>query len=1446
MNNQLTYNLTPLQQGMLFHYISDPNSRTDIDQIVCHLEETIDTEILQKAWDEVILMHDSCRASFVWEDVDQPVQTITPNLTVPIEYFNWSSVDKEVLSENIKSFLKKDRQKGFVLSRAPLIRLNLIKAEDSDFYLIWTFHHILMDGRSHAIILNDVFSLYDSYCSGYKPKIGQLLPFRNFVDWLSKKDLKTSEDFWRKFLKGVNSPTNLLLKSIEHSDEEFSVPNEIELSLDEKISTILRDKAKQHEITLNTIIQGAWGFLLSNYCSGNDIIFGAARACRYSTIDGADSIVGLFMNVLPMRIKVEYNAELIPWLKSIRKQQMEVRKHEHTPLSNVLGWCNVPRGIQLFDTILIFDNYDLTLKLQEKGGKWLNREFRLFEKTIYPVAVYVYADKKIKIKIAYHSEKYTESDMKLMLTRFGNILTGFANDDYKKLSNIPILTQAELDKITNVWNQTKTEFPSDKLIYQLFEQQVDKSPDAIALICNHNVITYSGLNSKANIIANKLLKLGVKPETLVGILVERSIDMVAAILGILKAGGAYVPLDPDFPAERISYMIQDSGCPVIISQQSLLNLAGNTSAKLLIIDSDSEIISDSIIQNPDIKCDSSGLCYVIYTSGSTGKPKGVMIQHRNVVNFFTGMDQYIEHDPPGTWMAVTSLSFDISVLELLYTLCRGFKVVINSEHEWKTRNSRSADILPDGKMDFGLFYFSSYANEKGSDNYRILIEGAKFADENGFSSVWTPERHFHEFGGLYANPAITSAALSTITKNLRIMSGSVVAPLHNPIRIAEDWSMIDNLSNGRIGISFASGWQPNDFSLMPQNYKRRKEIMFEQIETVRKLWSGDAVEVNSPKGEKISIKTLPKPVQKELPVWITAAGNPETFRLAGEKGYNILTHLLGQTIEEVKSKINIYRNAWKENNHQGNGYVSLMIHTYIGEDFEMVKEIVRDPMKKYLASAMSLVELASWYFPVHKDQDEDLSEAGANLSNEDKETILNYAFERYFETSSLFGTPETCITTIERARAAGVDEIACLIDFGVDQEMVLAGLDHIKTLKNSLPNLVASAKTTEPQTSSAIADLIMQHNVTHFQCTPSMARMLLLDDKFSEAIKKLDCLLIGGEAFPVNLAKQLLALTRGKLLNMYGPTETTVWSSVYPINEVENIVPIGRPIANTEIYLLDNSQQLVPIGIAGELCIAGEGLAKGYFNNLELTSEKFVEVPIKGINKKVYRTGDLARYFNNDIIEFIGRIDNQVKIRGYRIEPGEIEKYIEEHPLIREAVVIVHEDIKDNPQLVAYLIAENNNKPSNTVLRDYLLKKLPEYMIPAVFMFLDKLPTTPNGKIDRKALPAPVIERPDIQKDFVMPKTETEKTVSAIWSDVTGVKKIGMNDNFFELGGHSLSAVQAIVKINQAFKIELSMTAFFQASDFKQLVIEIEKILLQQTDDASLEKLIEEVKKISD
>lgn len=354
-------------------------------------------------------------------------------------------------------------------------------------------------------------------------------------------------------------------------------------------------------------------------------------------------------------------------------------------------------------------------------------------------------------------------------------------------------------------------------------------------------------------------------------------------------------------------------------------------------------------------------------------------------------------------------------------------------------------------LGFSLFMWGN-DDAPDRDKYRLMIEGGKYFDQNGFEAVWTPERHFHAFGGPYPNPSVTGAALAAVTERIGIRAGSCVSPLHHPIRIAEEWAVVDNLSNGRVAIAFASGWQLNDFVLRPENHADNKRVMLEQINQVRRLWRGEKIAFRNPLGQEIAIQALPRPVQPELPFWITTAGNPDTYRQAGELGANVLTHLLGQTVEEVAGKIAVYRRARAAAGHDpATGRVTLMLHTFVGEDDDEVRELVRRPMKDYLRSSLKLVAELAGSFPAfkrtggvgRKPQDEDLR----HLPEAEIEAMLDVAFERYFETSGLFGTPSACARMIERCKRAGVDEIACLLDFGVPTERVLASLGNLNELR---------------------------------------------------------------------------------------------------------------------------------------------------------------------------------------------------------------------------------------------------------------------------------------------------------------------------------------------------------------------------------------------------------------
>jgi natural product biosynthesis luciferase-like monooxygenase protein len=366
-----------------------------------------------------------------------------------------------------------------------------------------------------------------------------------------------------------------------------------------------------------------------------------------------------------------------------------------------------------------------------------------------------------------------------------------------------------------------------------------------------------------------------------------------------------------------------------------------------------------------------------------------------------------------------------------------------------------APRTPRASMTFSLFMWGN-DDAPGRDKYRLMIEGAKYFDRNGFEAVWTPERHFHAFGGPYPNPSVTGAALAAVTERIGIRAGSCVSPLHHPIRIAEEWAVVDNLSNGRVAIAFASGWQLNDFVLRPENHARNKQVMLDQIDQVRRLWRGEKIAFRSPLGEEVLIQALPRPVQPELPFWVTTAGNPDTYKQAGELGANVLTHLLGQSLDQVTEKIRIYREARAAAGHDpSSGRVTLMLHTFVGSDDAEVRELVRQPMKNYLRSSLKLVFDIASSFPalarragVASNGDRTRPDFDPrNLAPDEIDAMLDFAFDRYYETSGLFGTTATCTRMVERCKRAGVDEIACLLDFGVPTESVMASLEYLNQVR---------------------------------------------------------------------------------------------------------------------------------------------------------------------------------------------------------------------------------------------------------------------------------------------------------------------------------------------------------------------------------------------------------------
>lgn len=987
-----------------------------------------------------------------------------------------------------------------------------------------------------------------------------------------------------------------------------------------------------------------------------------------------------------------------------------------------------------------------------------------------------------------------------------------------------VVSPAEREKMLVEWNDTAQDFDADLCIHEAFEAQVGRTPDAAALAFEGETLTYAALNTRANEMAHILRGMGVGPDVIVGLHLKRSSELLIAALAILKAGGAYLPIDPAYPADRTALYIADSGTKLLVTDTELAAGLPKNDLAILRVDALPEVSDNA---NPESGVSGRNLAYMIYTSGSTGRPKGVMVEHRNVSNFFIGMDGRIAHEAAGVWMAVTSLSFDISVLELFWTLARGFKVVMSSDDNRALIAGDASQASGAQDMEFSLFYWGN-DDGIGRGKYRSLIEGAKFADENGFCAVWTPERHFHAFGGPYPNPSVTGAAVAAVTKNIGVRAGSCVIPLHHTARVAEEWAVIDNLTDGKAGLAIASGWQPDDFILRPENTPpANKPAMFEAIADLRKLWSGEAVAFPRQDGEMHSVVTQPRPVSKTLNVWVTTAGNPETWKEAGKFGCNVLTHLLGQSVPEVGEKIKIYHEALREAGHDPADFtVTLMLHSFLAETRDKAREIAREPMKDYLRAAAGLIKQYAWAFPAFKKPkgvENPMQIDLGSLDEDEMEGILDFAFERYFNDSGLFGTIEDANARVAEVKAIGVTEIACLIDYGINVDAVLESL-------RPLAKVVANFKTAPSVADDdySIAAQIQRHRVTHMQCTPSMAQMLVMNDESRAALKNLDYLMVGGEALPGALSDELRDLTGGHVENMYGPTETTIWSTTQSALGGQGVIGIGSPIANTQVYVLDEAQNPAPIGVAGELFIAGAGVTRGYFQRDDLTEERFLPNPFMDVDTdaagggRMYRTGDLVRWAADGKLEFLGRTDFQVKLRGYRIELGEIESAINTTAKVQQSVVVAREDTPGLVQLVGYLLSRSPIDEAK--LRTELAQSLPDYMVPRHFVALTSFPLTPNKKIDRNALPAPLIgkQAPEVKLPPKEPEAlptaggesveNFEVQIAAIWSRLLGVAQISPRDSFFDLGGHSLLAVQVHREIrNELGVAKLSITDIFRA-----------------------------------
>ncbi|MBD1938355.1 non-ribosomal peptide synthetase [Microcoleus sp. FACHB-68] len=1043
------------QQRLWFLDQLDPGNPTYNIPAAIRLTGKLNLAALEQSFNEVIKRHEVLRVTFATVD-EQPVQIIHPTGDFKLPVLDLTPFQNQ--DSQIQNFIVEEAKRPFDLAKDPLLRVRLLHLKDSEYVVILTMHHIIADGWSMGIFIEEIATLYQAFSNGKPSPLLELpIQYPDFAiwqrKWLQGEVLEKQIAYWKKQLGGTLPVLELpadrprpAVQTFQGAQESFIVPK--------KLTEAIAELSRREGTTLFMTLLAAFKVLLYRYTGQTDILIGSPIANRNRA--EIEKLIGFFVNTLVLRTDLANNPTFRELLSRVREIALGAYAHQDLPFEKLVEELQPARNMShapLFQVMFVLQNSPLSsLKLPGLTLHPLEIETTTakFDLTLSMLNT----EQGLNGVVEYNIDLFDAATIKQIIGHFQTLLEGIIANPEQQISKLPLLTEQERDQLLVGWNNSSAEEQGRKensglCLHQLFEVQVEKTPDAVAAVFENQQLTYQELNQRANQLANYLQTLGVQPEVLVGICIERSLEMLVGILGILKAGGAYVPLDPAYPRERLALMLEDAQVPVLLTQKCLVETLPEHQAQVVCIDqyeldnSDNNSIKDFNFP----KSNPFNLAYVIYTSGSTGRPKGVQIAHASVINFLRSMQKRLEVTNKEVFIAETSLSFDIAVLELFLPLITGACVVLVSREV----ASNGTELL---KM--------------------LTSSGATF---------------------MQATPAT--------------------------------WQML-----------LAVGWQES------------------------------------------------------------------------------------------------------------------------------------------------------------------------------------------------------------------------------------------KNLK----------------------------------------------------------ILCGGEALPRKLANQLLE--RGaNVWNLYGPTETTIWSTIYKVESNEQPVSIGRPIANTQIYILDSSLQPVPIGAVGELYIGGAGLSRGYLNRPDLTAEKFIPNPFfkeregeggfyfTQTSDRLYKTGDLARYLPTGQIEYLGRIDHQVKIRGFRIELGEIESALSQHSSVREAVVTAREDRPGEKFLVAYLVPNEqlvNEKSQisnlkSSELRNFLKEKLPDYMVPAVFVLLEALPLTPNGKVDRRSLPAPDTAISDLTSAFISPRNPVEEVIAGIWTEVLHVERVGIDDNFFELGGHSLLATQVISRLREALQIELPLRYLFES-----------------------------------
>ncbi|MET0399651.1 MAG: amino acid adenylation domain-containing protein [Longimicrobiaceae bacterium] len=676
-NVENVYRLTAMQRSILLRVLKHAEAGAYVDQVGWTLEGDFDAAAFQRAWQLVSERHTVLRTSIFWEGLEEPLQVVGESAALPLEEHDWRTVAEAEREERLERFLAKDRERGFDLAVAPLVRLSRLRLPGGSSAFVWSQHHLVLDGWSASLCLRELFACYERLCRGDAPRRAPSQPFVEYVAWAARQDPAAGEAFWSGMLEGFPGAAPLgSPRAGAREGERYGVQGAV---LESALAKRLQEAGRRHHLTLSTLLQGAWGTLLARSTGEEDVVFGFVTAGRAAPLPAVETMLGMFVNTVPVRIRPLPGETTAAWLRRLQEEQLESRAHEHWPVERIQEWAGVPRGQRLFETLFVFQGFPDADVSEAEMGSGRVHGFRRVSPTAgagYALVLEVVPGEGLELSLAYDEAHFDAKSARRLLGRLRTLLEGMSDDLGRPVAELPLMTATERARVVDEWSGAGKTFPVEAPLHRLFERQAARTPDAVAVRSGERSLTYRELDRRANRLAHALVALGVGPEVPVALCLERSPEMVAAILGVLKSGGAYVPLDPAYPAERLARTLADCGAPVLVTEERHLATFPGGGARVLCLDRDAALLGGHPEHGPGVEVDPASLAYVIYTSGSTGLPKGVLVPHAQVVRLFRATGAWLGSGPDDVWTLFHSYAFDFSVWEIWGALLHGGRLVV--------------------------------------------------------------------------------------------------------------------------------------------------------------------------------------------------------------------------------------------------------------------------------------------------------------------------------------------------------------------------------------------------------------------------------------------------------------------------------------------------------------------------------------------------------------------------------------------------------------------------------------------------------------------------------------------------------------------------------------------------------------------------------------------------